>query len=164
MRIWAIALLATALLIVSGCGGSSSSDSPSASAPANSTPDTTASTGVGSLGAAAFCKEADQLLNGLDAQLAPVLDPSAVPADVEKTLKAIEDAYATVIAMAPAEIKADLQLMSSSVTQLTEAYAQANFNPAQALAAVIPLLNSQEITEAAQRIGAWGAANCTNVG
>src|SRR3954469_2834388 len=144
-RIGLIALLAGALLVVAGCGGSSGSGSPSASAPATTAPATSEpSTGTGSIDAAAFCAAADKILAGVDKQLAPALDPSAVPANIEKTLKAIKDAYASVIVIAPAEIKADLELMSSSITQLTEAYAKANFDPAQALGAVIPLLNNQK--------------------
>jgi hypothetical protein len=164
LHIGLAALLATSLLLVAGCGGSSSSSSPSSGAPANSTPaSTTASTGTGSIDAAAFCSEASKILKGVDKQLAPALNPSAVPTNVEKTLKAIKDAYAAVIAIAPADIKPDLQLMSGAITQLNEAYAKANFDPAKALGAVIPLLNSQKLTEASQRIGAWGAANCGNL-
>jgi hypothetical protein len=164
-RIWTIALLSAALLIVAGCGGSSSSDNPTASAPATSEPASTSpSTGSGSLADAEFCTEANKILKGLDEQLAPALDPSAAPANAEKTLKAIDDAYAAVIAIAPADIKPDLQLMSTAITELTTAYAKVNFDPSKALGAVIPLLNSQKLTEAAQHIGTWGAANCTNLG
>jgi hypothetical protein len=165
LHIGLAALLATSLLIVAGCGGSSSSSSPSSTAPANSTApaSSTASTGTGSIDASAFCKEASKILKGVDKQLAPALNPSAVPTNIEKTLKAIKDAYAAVIAIAPADIKPDLQLMSGAITQLNEAYAKANFDPAKALGAVIPLLNSQKLTEASQRIGAWGAANCGNL-
>jgi len=160
-RIALIALLAAALL-VAGCGGSSSSDdtgAPGSTAPATTTHSTTDDT----LGAAEFCKEADKILQDLDQQLAPALDPSAVPENVEKTLKGIEEAYAKVIAIAPAEIKPDLQVLSGAITQLTQAYAKVDFNATEALAAVIPLLNSQDLMKASQDIGAWGAANCQGV-
>jgi hypothetical protein len=166
LRIWAVASLAAAVLVAAGCGGSSSSSgSATASAPANSSvpASSTTSSSTTSSGTSDFCNNAKNVTKDLQSQLTPITSPSATPERLKANLAAIENAYARVIAIAPDAIKPDLEVLSGAFKQLDTAYAKANYNPAQAMAALVPLLNDQSITKAADHLSAWAKTNCAGV-
>ena len=147
----AVALTTAALLAAAGCGGGSSSSSQASAEPG---------TQPASGDTAEFCKRARAELEDVTTQLQPLSDATASPETIKKKLQAVERGYVRVVAIAPAEIRPDLETLLKAVRSLNQSYADNNYDPAAAIAALVPLLNDQKLTQASDHLGAWAAANC----
>jgi len=152
----AVAMTAAALLAAAGCGGGSSSSSQGPAEPGTQP----ASTPTASGDTAEFCKRARAELEDVTTQLQPLSDATASPETIKKKLQAVERGYVRVLAIAPADIRPDLDTLLKAVRSLNQSYADNNYDPAAAIAALVPLLNDQKLTQASGHLGAWAAANC----
>jgi hypothetical protein len=145
-------------LAASGCGGSSSSSSSPSSGGASSTfPSTSGPSGGGDV--SAFCSEAKAQMNGLTAQLQPLMSGSSSPETVQKTLDTIDKAYQRVIVIAPAEIKGDLETLRGAVDKLKTAYSPGS-DSAAAIAQLLPILSDQKLQNASEHLSQWASTHC----
>jgi hypothetical protein len=151
-----------ALLALSGCGGGSSSSS-GQSTPGSQPVSVPSSAPSGSGDNADFCKKAQAQLSDVTTQLGPLGDPTASPEKVKKIFSTVEAGYARVIAIAPAEIKPDLETLRSAIKALNAAYADGNYDAAAMATQLLPLLTDQKLQTAAQHIGDWSAKNCPSL-
>jgi hypothetical protein len=163
VRISLFATLAVALLAGAGCGSSSGSPSSSGtstpvSTPA-STPSSSTSTGTGS-GASSFCGQAKSDFTTLQTDLAGLASISSSPQRLKATLQTVMAAYQQAEQQAPDEIKPDIAVVSTFMSQLNQAFAAHNYDPTQAAPTAEPLLKSAKLKVAFAHLKAWGVANC----
>jgi hypothetical protein len=81
--------------------------------------------------------------------------PTATPAQLRTTLR---DGLATVnsaVAAAPAEIKADMQILATTFAQLADAFDKANYDPAKVDPASLQSLQSPQFQAATVRFQAY---------
>jgi hypothetical protein len=156
-RILAVSLIAAASLGLGGCGGSSASSSSSGSS--TTTPGSAPSSARAGGDNASFCTAAKAELEDVSAQLQPLVNGSGTPESISKNLDTIEKGYQKVIAIAPAEIKGDLETLLTAVKAMKTAYASTS-DPAAVAAQLLPILSEQKLQDASTHLSAWATKNC----
>jgi hypothetical protein len=160
----ALALLAAVFLGTAGCGGSSgagSSAAPVAGSTATSNASTTPSSSSSSAGdAASFCAAARGQMKSVTAQLAPLIAGTSSPERIRHVFTTIEAAYRRVIAIAPTEIRADLQTVYRAIRRLDEASAAAQDDPTAMSAALLTVADDPKLQAAAKHLSVWSDAHC----
>ena len=121
------------------------------------------STSSGSMsGGSGFCGDAKGKLAGLQAQLAQIATSGSQKDQLKKELQTWQSYTQSAEASAPSEIKGDIAVIADFVKHVSDAYAQAGYDPMKALAVVGPYIqqNDAKLQAASHHIQAWAQANC----
>ena len=159
---WRAATSATVALVlaslVGGCGGSSKSSATRATTTAPVTADTTVTTAPNYSGkdSAEFCALAATYPAKLQQLAAKVSDPS----QLEPYLKELSNDVDEAVSVAPAEIKADMQLVARAVDGFVAAAARADYHFERVPADASARLQAPDVQAASARLSAYGSKVC----
>ena len=148
---WRVTVAAAILLLLPAC---SSKEKDEGATPTTAVePSTTAPSRI--IGGP-FCEHALGF-NEQNARVGPELpNPQQLRTTFEQAAKTIEDAER----VAPAEVKADVEVLASTFRQFVTALEQVNFDFTKLPPAQIATLQSSEVTAAGERLDAYVRQNC----
>ncbi len=160
----AIAVLAALSLGAAACGSSSSSSSSGASTGGGSSIPQASSGGSSEslAGGGAFCGDAKGKLESLQASIAQIVTSGSQKEQLKKEVQAWVTFANAAKASAPSQIKGDVTVVADFLQHLSDAYAQAGYDPLKAAAVFGPYLqqNQAKLQAASNHIQTWAQTNC----
>jgi hypothetical protein len=157
-RLGALAAVVVAAAVVGGCGGSGSKSSKSSKTlPTQSTATgaTTAPTFSGA-GSARFC----ELVRTYRDRLAGLTGPSSTPAQRRQFGQELGPAIRQAVAVAPAEIKADVTLVAGAATDYLAALEKAGYDFGKVPPDALERFQAPDVMAASSRLEAYSRNVC----
>jgi hypothetical protein len=160
----AIAVLAALSLGAAACGSSSSSSSSGASTGAGSSLPQVSSGGSSQslAGGSGFCSDAKGKLRSLQSSIAQMATSGSQKEQLKNEMQAWTTFANAAKASAPSQIKGDVTVIADFLQHLSNAYAQAGYDPIKAAAVIGPYLqqNQAKLQAASNHIQTWAQTNC----
>ncbi len=148
-RLWAGMLLS--VVLVAGCGGGDSDESAPTTAPA----DATAPTFSGA-GSAEFCG----LVNTYTDRLTGLSRATSMPVQVRQFATELGPAIQQAVAVAPAEIKADVTLVAAAATDYLAGLQRAGYDLNRVPPEALQKFQAPDVQAATQRLQVYGQTVC----
>ena len=154
LRRLAIGIALTAVLVVAGCGGDDSEETASNTAP-TAAPATTAPTFSGS-GSAEFCG----LVKTYSDRATGLSRATSTPAQLRQLATELGTAIREAVAVAPAEIKADVSLVAAAATDYLAGLNRAGYDLNRVPPESLQKFQAPDVQAASQRLQVYGQTVC----